>query len=401
MEANPSFFSISSNDKAEDNKFSIEDKKNNIVDSTNSNADTLYGSKNPNEEANDFISKKEAVNFGEANPYFFGSNLNINNQKNFGINNLFPPNQNNNFFQKKEAIGIKPKKNYSYDQKTLISFFKSQTLTRELQKYISQAPEEEKQNIINQLKGTFRNIIKDKNGNYFVSDLIKVCNQDQRIMILSELSQTISEDSTNKYSFHVLQLIIEFSSSPIEYELIIKSFLDYNKLLIACLDSNGSYVVQKIITHIPEKYRMEFNQLFLSIFTFVSKKKYGVCSSKKFISHTKDEDTKSKFISNIEAEFWDLATNEFGNYLIQYTLEKLWYDEKFQSIKKLIEDNFEDLKKEKYSYFICTLFEKLSNQKKFYKSDNTNMNNSTNNNYASVHQLPMSLHNNIMNYKFE
>ena len=51
--------------------------------------------------------------------------------------------------------------------------------------------------IIDQLHDNFREIMKDKNVNYFCSDLFKECDQEQRIKILKELSPTLADDCLN------------------------------------------------------------------------------------------------------------------------------------------------------------------------------------------------------------
>ena len=64
---------------------------------------------------------------------------------------------------------------------------------------------EEIDNVVNVLSGKYRQIIKDKNGNWFCSDLVKVCNQEQRIKILNELSNTLCDDCVDKSGTHPIQ----------------------------------------------------------------------------------------------------------------------------------------------------------------------------------------------------
>ena len=133
-----------------------------------------------------------------------------------------------------------------------------------LQKQLRTISAEEIDYIIDQLKGTFREIMKDKNGNYFFTDLFKECNQEQRIKILNELYQTLSEDCLNNYSSYPIQNLIEIASCEREYELILHSFNDYNKLRNATLAPIGAYTIQKIIERIHDRYRLDFNFIFLS-----------------------------------------------------------------------------------------------------------------------------------------
>lgn len=148
---------------------------------------------------------------------------------------------------------------------------------------MSNASKEAIDTILEELNGTFRSIIKNKNGNYFCSDLLKVCNKDQRIKILKELSDTISEDSTDEFGTHPIQNLIEIACSEEEYILLLSSFKDYNKILMNSLNQNGSFVIQKLIVHIPERFRMEFNLIFVKFVCILSRDMFGVCTVKNLL----------------------------------------------------------------------------------------------------------------------
>ena len=81
-----------------------------------------------------------------------------------------------------------------FSQKYILECFNSQKETIQLQKSLVEEPKEKIGEIIKELKGIFRTVIMNKNGNYFCSDLLKVCSQEQRIEILKELSPFISGD---------------------------------------------------------------------------------------------------------------------------------------------------------------------------------------------------------------
>ena len=76
----------------------------------------------------------------------------------------------------------------------ILSAFSNQRNTILLQKYLLETNKDLLHNIINEMNGTYSEIIKNKNGNYFCSDLFKVCDKNQRIIILKEIYNTLSED---------------------------------------------------------------------------------------------------------------------------------------------------------------------------------------------------------------
>jgi hypothetical protein len=84
--------------------------------------------------------------------------------------------------------------NLALKKANILSAFSNQRNTILLQKYLLETNKDLLHNIINEMSGTYSEIIKNKNGNYFCSDLFKVCDKNQRIIILKEIHNTFSED---------------------------------------------------------------------------------------------------------------------------------------------------------------------------------------------------------------
>ena len=332
-------------------------------------------------------------------------------------------NNNNNL---KNASTIFPNQNSQFsnielNKKVIMSSMNDQKTVFILQKILNESKSTEIKLIVKELIGEYRKLILDKYGNFFCKDLFKICDQNERVTILKELSPTISEDCCNNYATHPLQALIEYSSTEEEYGLILYSFNDYNKLLLATTDPNGSYVIQKIIMRIPERFRANFNFLFSSFIGFVCKKKYGIVAVKKFIEFTRGENTTQQIMNAIKLNFMNFAVDNYGNYLIQFILEKFANFPEGKEIKNLIFQNFNVMCKSKYSSFICELYVKmLTSEEKseliktldinsIRNSNNPNaikilkyLSININNNFPSQMQLPLSLNNNsqsnFMNY---
>ena len=333
------------------------------------------------------IKELNKINMNSDNKNDFSQYNNL--KKDNLFNNKIYSNQTNFITKKKEAVNFPPfntpqplNLQNTFTKKAILSSFISQKTTLILQNMVNEAPKELIEKIVNELSGTYASIIKNKNGNYFCSDLFKICEQKHRIIILKELSKTFSDDCNDKFATHPLQILVEYSACEEEYNLILFSFYDYNKSLIACLDPNGSFVIQKIIRHIPEKYKMRFNLLFIRFITFIVKKKFGVINAKKFIDYTKNEEILNQVIHLIIADFINIATDQFGNFFIQHILEKWCNTNVGNKLKKEIINNFRILFNNKYSSFICDLFLKLANnsdKKQLITSLNLNIINNSNN----------------------
>jgi hypothetical protein len=215
--------------------------------------------------------------------------------------------------------------------------------------------------IIKEMKGFYSSIIRNKNGNYFISDLLKVCSKEQRIEILKEIGKNISDDCIDEYGTHPIQTLIELANSEEEYKLLLYYFSDFNKVLKATLDQNGTYVIQKLIVHIPEKNRMEFNLIFVKFICILAMDMYGVCTAIKFINYTKNEIIEKQLLNIILTNFINIAENQYGNYLIQNIMEKWWNTNKGLFLKKICMEKFHKLARNHYSSYVCDIFLKLSN----------------------------------------
>jgi hypothetical protein len=234
--------------------------------------------------------------------------------------------------------------NFGITTKTLLSVFKDQYSTKALRNMLNEnTPKETISLIVDKLTGTYSFILKDRNGNYFLSDLIKNCEQYQRVKILKELSKTIIDDCIDKYATHPLQTIIEYSLSDEEFNLIMFSFTDYNKVFFASLDPNGSYVIKKIFEHIPEKHKTKFNLLFITFIHFIITKKYGVVVAKEFVKYTRNEEILDNIATIVDVYFKAFSTNEYGVYFLQYLLEHWNNKTQGEKIKSCIIENFKEL----------------------------------------------------------
>jgi len=96
------------------------------------------------------------------------------------------------------------------------------------------------------------------------------------------------------------------------------------RLLYASLEPNGAYTIQKIIERIPDRYRNEFNYIFISFVGFISKKKFGIVTVKKFISCTKTDTVTSQLMGLIRKNFMDFAEGQYANYLVQYLIPMIF-----------------------------------------------------------------------------
>ena len=260
-----------------------------------------------------------------------------------------------------------------FSKKYIFYSFNSQKMTKYLQKCLIQASKEIISFIIDELNGSFREVIKNKNGNYFCSNLIKICTQNNRIKILKELSNTISEDCIHEFGNYPIQNLIYYASSIYEFELLLLSFNEYEKVLIPAINPHGTFVIQKLIKHIPEEIRMKLNSLLLQFVSLLARDTYGVYVLKNFISYLKNEEIQKQILDSISNDFINISTNKNGNYLIQNLLKNWWGNKKGEHLKKLIKSKYTILCNNIYAIHICELYDKLNNNEENKSDSNFNV----------------------------
>ena len=154
--------------------------------SINSNSDlnnTVYSS-NINDSNNDDNMSKKNINLA---PSSIINNTNNDINYNINITNNVPFNQNinNQDIQMHHQTQNASNQNNIFSRQNIINALMDQNKTIYLQRKLRTISKNEIDYIIGQLQGIFREIMKDKNGNYFCSDLFKECDQEQRIKILN------------------------------------------------------------------------------------------------------------------------------------------------------------------------------------------------------------------------
>ena len=254
---------------------------------------------------------------------------------------------------KKENKNLK--KNFNLEEKYIKNLLNKTQLT------VSQIEE-----LIPKLKGRFFNLMNGKNSNYLMSELIQNASKKQKLIILSEIYNQIDILAINEYGSHPLQALIEKASSKDEIIMIINAVSSKNKLIKIAKNSNGTYVVQKIISYFNENYRNKINKIIIKHFTELCYNMYGVCVIKKFINTCENEQILLSLLSLFMKNIINISENQFGNYAIQIFIEKISKKEKlFSLFEQYIIFNFIRLSINRFGSRVIECFiEKLNRRKK-------------------------------------
>jgi hypothetical protein len=207
----------------------------------------------------------------------------------------------------------------------------------EIQKKLSKSGNECKNLLIKILdKNGLTTIMTNTYGNYFFQQLIKGGNNSfisSIVLLIAENFIDISKDPSGTFS---IQALLNEVSSLEDIKIILNSIKNHE--LEMAFNKNATYVIQKIILLFPDIHRIYLNDVVLNNFKDLCLNSNGICIIKNFIKTNTIEYNKKRINQEINNYFLMLAQSPFGNYGIQFVMEK-WDHSELNDIKRLILEN--------------------------------------------------------------
>lgn len=119
------------------------------------------------------------------------------------------------------------------------------------------------------VKGDFYSLMTDKYGNYFCQELLLSCSAEQRLSILTRIKPFLIEICMNWKGTHTIQKTIELSNLPAETEYFETCLT--SKIAPLAIDSQGTHVIQMLMSSLPEENRQYVFQEILESFMRITK----------------------------------------------------------------------------------------------------------------------------------
>ena len=221
-------------------------------------------------------------------------------------------------------------------QMPIIEFVCNSKGAIELQKMLEKSGLDIKMYFIQTLKREGLTIImKNVHGNYFFQKLIKDSSEKITSNIISYISEDIIDISKDDSGTFSVQALVNEISAINDINIILQKIKGHEIEMI--YDKNATYVVQKIILKFPDIYRNELNEVILNNFSKLCLDINGICIVKNFIKTNSIENDKQRMKIIIDNNFILLAQSPFGNYAIQFLIEKLKTFELNEIFEALIE----------------------------------------------------------------
>ena len=184
----------------------------------------------------------------------------------------------------------------------------------------------------------------DTFGNYLIQKLFTKLNNDDLYSILTIISPHILELGANPHGTRVVQALINYLKTDKLIDYLIPIIKPVTVPLIKEL--NGTHIIQKISEDFPNKSQFIFD-LILKNAPSIATHRHGCCVLQRYIVD-KDDQFCKKLVEKLLSNFFLLAVDQFGNYIIQ-SIMKLNVQEINNSIANKMIDNILYYSKHKFS----------------------------------------------------
>ena len=228
----------------------------------------------------------------------------------------------------------------------LSSIMKASIGSRFLQKMLDKIDEDDIEEIFFKIGNDINDLICDNYANYFLQQLILKCNLKQRLYLYDKLKKNFIKISKNISGTYCIQKLIEKINNEKEEELL-KNYIQEN-LLELSFDTNSNHVIQKIIYSIKENERQYINDFIYENIVILCKDVNGICIIKKFISENNNIVIMNEIIKLLTENCLEITQDQFGNYAIQYAIEKYGFVNCYNFIR-IIYQNIVFLSCQKFS----------------------------------------------------
>ncbi|XP_042048034.1 pumilio homolog 5-like isoform X1 [Salvia splendens] len=214
----------------------------------------------------------------------------------------------------------------------IVEFSVDQHGSRFIQQKLENCSVEEKELVFREVLPHASKLMTDVFGNYVIQKFFEYGTYEQRKELASQLSRQMLPLSLQMYGCRVIQKALEVIEVDQKTELA----LELDGHVMRCVrDQNGNHVIQKCIECVPP----EKNDFIISAFrgqvAALSTHPYGCRVIQRVLEHCSDDLCCRPIVDEIMESAYDLAHDQYGNYVTQHVLERGKPFERSQIIQKL------------------------------------------------------------------
>lgn len=188
--------------------------------------------------------------------------------------------------------------------------------------------------IFNETKDHTIELMTDSFGNYLIQKLIERVNLQQRIQLSTIASPHFVEIALNSHGTRALQKLIECIATSEEADIIVSSLKD--SIVELSKDLNGNHVVQKCLQKLnPDDFQFIFDATCSECMT-IATHRHGCCVLQRCLDFGTKEQC-NKLCDQLLLFVNKLTLDPFGNYVVQYIINKETERNDFEYTKKIVD----------------------------------------------------------------
>ncbi|GLB34937.1 putative pumilio-family RNA binding repeat [Lyophyllum shimeji] len=213
----------------------------------------------------------------------------------------------------------------------VVEFSGDQHGSRFIQQKLESATTEEKQVVFDEIvPSNTLQLISDVFGNYVIQKLFEHGTQVQKARLARDMEGHVLALSNQMYGCRVVQKAIEYVL-PEQQAIFVKELEPH---VLRCVkDPNGNHVIQKLIERVSPD-RLGFVHIFRGNVYDLATHPYGCRVLQRCLEHLPEENTRP-LMEELHKYAPNLMQDQFGNYVVQYVLEKGKPHDKALMISKL------------------------------------------------------------------
>ncbi|KAK1418286.1 hypothetical protein QVD17_27429 [Tagetes erecta] len=182
-------------------------------------------------------------------------------------------------------------------------------------------------------------------GNYLMQKLLEVCNEEQRMCILMEVTRDLVHISLNTHGTRAVQKLIETLKTRKQIKIVISALEPGFLALIK--DLNGNHVIQRCLQCLSNEDNKFIFEAASKFCVDIATHQHGCCVLQRCINHSTGKH-QERLILEISANGLLLAQDAFGNYVVQSILE-LQIPCAVSMLTSQFEGNYVHLARQKFS----------------------------------------------------
>lgn len=214
----------------------------------------------------------------------------------------------------------------------IVEFSVDQHGSRFIQQKMESCNVEEMESVFREILPHASKLMTDVFGNYVIQKFFEYGTCEQRRDLANQLSGKILPLSFQMYGCRVIQKALEV----IELDQKIELVHELDGHVMRCVrDQNGNHVIQKCIECIPTEKIGFIIAAFRGEIATLSTHPYGCRVIQRVLEHCPNELQSQFIIDEILESAYDLAQDQYGNYVIQHVLERRKSYERSHIISKL------------------------------------------------------------------